>query len=213
MLIIAHRGASGYEVENTLAAIKKALACKADMIEIDVRISQDGQLLVLHDPRLDRTTNGRGHVKKLPFERIKTFFANNGKPIPTLKEALNLINKKAKVNIDLKDYDAATPTVALIEEYVNKHKWQYDDFLISAFKLSILKKVKLLNKNIPIAINFSFLPWLFLLVTKLLNTRYLKPHKRLITQKFIQKAHKANLKIYAWTVNEEKDILKMKTLK
>ena len=75
MKIFAHRGASGYAPENTLTAIKKAIEMKADGIEIDIQLTKDGKIVVIHDWKVDRTTTGRGFVYELDFDYIRSLDA------------------------------------------------------------------------------------------------------------------------------------------
>lgn len=107
--VYAHRGASAYAPENTLPAFKLAEEQGADGIELDVHLTKDGELVVIHDEKLDRTTNGTGLVKDYTLAELKTFCADNGMPgyadarIPTLREVLEQVKPgKMLVNIELK---------------------------------------------------------------------------------------------------------------
>lgn len=93
-LIIAHRGASAYEPENTLRAFKKALIFKPFAIECDVRATKDNKLVIIHDAKVDRTTNAEGFVKEFTFKKIRKLDAGKGEKIPSLQEVLNLIKDK-----------------------------------------------------------------------------------------------------------------------
>jgi len=86
MEVIAHRGASGYEPENTLAAFGKAIELKSDMIELDVRLSKDAEVIVFHDMTLARRTKKKGYVSKKTLEQLKAYDIGKGERIPTLKE-------------------------------------------------------------------------------------------------------------------------------
>src|ERR1700691_2371330 len=99
MLVIAHRGASGYEPENTLASFKKALEIGVDGIELDVHLSKDGNVMVIHDSWVNRTTNGIGRVENKTLKELQKLDAGNGEKIPTLQEVLDVINRKVLINI------------------------------------------------------------------------------------------------------------------
>lgn len=93
---VAHRGASSYAPENTMPAFEKSVDMKAEMLEVDVQMSKDGELVVIHDHTIDRTTDGRGAVKDLTYEEIRNLDAGNhfskefaGEKIPTLSEVLD----------------------------------------------------------------------------------------------------------------------------
>ena len=99
---IAHRGASAYEPENTLRAFVRAIEMGATMLELDVHLSLDGALVVIHDPDLSRTTNGRGLVSELPLSEIQRLDAGLGEHIPTLEEVIEQVRGRAQLYIELK---------------------------------------------------------------------------------------------------------------
>lgn len=209
MLRIAHRGASGYEVENSLNAFKKAVALKADMVELDVRLSKDGFVVVIHDKKVDRVSDGTGKVNTLTLHELKHLDTGNGQTIYTLEEILNWINGKVKINVDLKEDQAIGKTIELIEKFVEEKRFKYEDFLISAFKPGILWKIKKLNYKIPICFNFVAFPPFFLVLSKFMGMRYIKPQKRLVTPEFSYIAHSMGFLILPWTINSKEDAEKM----
>lgn len=209
MLRIAHRGASGYEPENTIRAFEKAIALHADMLELDVRVSKDGFVVVIHDKKVDRITDGKGKVNTLTLHELKHLDAGDGQSISTLDEVLKAINGRAKINIDLKEDDAVPIMLQLIEKYVKEKMYTYEDFLISAFKPSILWSIKKRNHRIPCCFNFVTFPPFFLILSKIMGFSCIKPQKRLITPEFSHIAHSLGFAIYAWTVNKKEDVEKM----
>ncbi|MFW6383179.1 MAG: glycerophosphodiester phosphodiesterase, partial [Nanoarchaeota archaeon] len=102
VLKIGHRGAMGYEPENTLSSFEKAIELGVDMIELDVRLCKDLEVVVFHDDKLSRFANAEGYVIEKSLEELKKLDVKGGGKIPALREALNHINKRAKVNIELK---------------------------------------------------------------------------------------------------------------
>lgn len=109
VMVYAHRGASAYAPENTLPAFRLAEEQGADGIELDVHLTKDGELVVIHDEKLDRTTNGVGLVRDYTLAELKRFCADNGMPgfadarIPTLREVLERVRPgRMLVNIELK---------------------------------------------------------------------------------------------------------------
>jgi len=111
MEVIAHRGASGYVLENSRRALELAWRQGADRVEIDVRATRDGKLLVLHDPTLNRTTTGQGQVAEHTWEELSEVRLKNGEPLLPLEEALDLLGGRVQVYLDVKDPRAA-PRVA-----------------------------------------------------------------------------------------------------
>ena len=110
MEVWAHRGASGYMPENTMEAFELAIEQRADGIELDVQLSRDGEIMVLHDESVDRVTNSSGFLKDFTFRQLKDMLVKSGKSsegiyrIPTLEEVLDLMrHTDMKVNIELKN--------------------------------------------------------------------------------------------------------------
>lgn len=103
MEVIAHRGASSYALENSREALELAWRMRADRVEIDVRASRDGKVLVLHDPLLNQTTTGQGAVAQFTWDELEGVRLRNGEPLLTLEEALDLLRGRIAVYIDIKD--------------------------------------------------------------------------------------------------------------
>ncbi|KAB3534793.1 glycerophosphodiester phosphodiesterase [Alkaliphilus pronyensis] len=157
--IIAHRGASGYAPENTISAFQKALEFNVHGIELDVHMSYDGYLIVCHDEGVDRTTNGKGLIKDLTLNEIKSLDAGgwfskkySGQRIPTLQEVLDLIgNKGIFLNIELKSGPIIYPNIErevinVIEDYGLS-----GNTIISSFNHYSLLEVKRIKKTIKTA--------------------------------------------------------------
>ena len=140
-LKIGHRGAPGYEPENTLRSFEKAISMGVDMVELDVHKCKSGELVVIHDKKVNRTTNKKGFVKNKNLQQLKTLDAGKKEKIPTLKEVLDFINKRVKINIELKGPKTTEAVLKLIEEYINKKKWKYSQFIISSFDSRKIKKL------------------------------------------------------------------------
>jgi glycerophosphoryl diester phosphodiesterase len=102
LLRIGHRGACGHAPENTLASIWKARACHADLIEVDLRETSDGHLVLLHDESVDRTTNKTGLVAEMTLDQLQRLNAGNWQRIPTLEEALEIANGALGLVLELK---------------------------------------------------------------------------------------------------------------
>ena len=213
LLKIAHRGASAYEPENTLRAFQKAIELNADMIELDVHLCKTGEVIVIHDPTLRRTTNGKGFIKKKTLAEIKSLHSLRNEPIPTLPETLDCINRRAKVNIEIKNKKAVIPVLKIIDEYVLGKGWEYEDFLISSFLYPALQHVRKLNTHLKVGILWNRVPLLWLKKVQAIHAYSLHLPHRKINAKLILKAHQQNIKVIAWTVNRPKNIAKMKELK
>src|SRR3989338_6013481 len=120
ILKIAHRGASGYESENTAAAFKKALEMSVHIIELDVRACRTGELVVFHDITLERTTDGSGIVANASLDELKKLDVGGGEHILTLEEAIDLIGQGAVINIEMKGKGVADKLVKILQGYLER---------------------------------------------------------------------------------------------
>ena len=221
MLKIGHRGARGHEPENTLASFQKALNMQVDGIELDVHLSADGEIIVIHDETIDRTTNGEGLVNTLSLRELKAFRINEtnnprhlyelAQQIPTLKEVLELVNQDCFINIELKSYEVTDKVVALIEKYVTKKGWKYDQFLVSSFDWNALQQVAFLNDKIPIGVLTETDLDLALAFAKFIQAKSIHPHFHLLTKANTAQIQVKGFDVFPWTINELEDIQKIKT--
>ena len=115
ILRIGHRGAAGHAPENTLAAIRKGIALGVDFVEIDVRCTADGVLVVLHDATVNRTTNGKGPIERLSLGDVRALDAGNGECIPTLEEVLGVLAGQTGLMVELKIKGVAKKTVEVVQ--------------------------------------------------------------------------------------------------
>lgn len=141
-LVIGHRGACGYAPENTLASFTKALELNVDMIELDVHQCASRELVVIHDSTVDRTTNGTGAVVQKTYEQLSQLNAGDGQKIPTLPEVLDLVDRKAAIDIEIKDVHATDAVGALLTQYVETQGWHWSDFLVTSFDFDVLLYLK-----------------------------------------------------------------------
>ena len=211
MLKIGHRGANGHEPENTFVSFQKALNMQVDGIELDVHLSADGEIIVIHDETIDRTTNGNGFVNALSLRELKAFRIDGKNQIPTLKEVFDLVNQDCFINIELKSYEATEKVVSLIEKYVTKKGWKYDRFLISSFDWNALQQVAFLNDKIPIGVLTETDLDLALAFAKFIQAKSIHPHFHLLTEENTAKMQEKGLQVFPWTINELQDIQKIKT--
>lgn len=211
LLKIGHRGAKGHVAENTLASFQKALEMGADGIELDVHVCATGELVVIHDFTVDRTTNGSGEVHKMTLAELKHLVVEGDFEIPTLSEVMTLCKDKCFVNIEMKGRHTALPVSEFIERLVNKGGWSYDDFIVSSFQREELLIMSDVNKNIPLGILTQASvtqAWEWALE---FSAKAIHPHYSLLTESNVKKAQQAGLKVYTWTINDTEDIERIKT--
>ena len=206
-LAIGHRGARGHEPENTLRSVRRALALGAHGIEIDVWFV-DGELVVIHDTRLERTTNGRGYVSRKTFAQLRALDAGEGERIPTLREVFETVERRAVIHIELKGPRTAGPVRALIAEFVERRGWRYEDFIVSSFHRAELRAVS--DPRIPIALLLTRPTKLYALSARHVRAVAVNPALRYVTRPFVEDAHGRGLKVFVYTVNEPADLARMR---
>jgi glycerophosphoryl diester phosphodiesterase len=168
MKLFAHRGVSGEAPENTLSAFKAAAESGAHGIELDVQLSKDGQMVVIHDETIDRTTNGTGYVKDLTWEQLRTYDAGNwfhpsfkGESIPSLEEVLDVVTTHRElitINIELKNDQIDYPQLEDKVLELLKEKGMKEQTIISSFNAESLKKVRELDPDIETGFLFEGIP-------------------------------------------------------
>ena len=208
---IGHRGAAGHAPENTLKSFKKALELGVDMVELDVYVCASGELVVIHDDKVDRTTDGTGYVVEKTFEELRSLDAGDGEKIPTLAEVLDVIDQKVQVNIELKGPGTAGPVSALIDEYVEKG-WNHEDFLVSSFNHHEIKRFKKERPEVQIGALMTGIPLNFAAFAEKVGASFVGLCMEFINQEFVDDAHKRGLEVFVWTVNDLDDIQKIKDL-
>lgn len=200
MLRIGHRGARAYEPENTLRSFKKALEIGVDAIELDVRKTKDNYLIVIHDADVKRTTNGKGLVADLALEEIKRLDTEKNEKIPTLEEALDFIDKKAKIIIELKEPGYEKKILSLI-----RSRKLDKNVIIVSFNEDALRKVRQLNKEVEMGLIYAKHKNPLKAALEL-KANYLLPLYRFTHTANVQKAHENNLKVFVWTINTPEEI-------
>ena len=151
MLIIGHRGAAGLFPENTLAGFAGAVELGVDGVELDVRMA-GSEVVVIHDERVDRTTNGTGMVSELGFAELRSLDAGDGQRIPTLAEVLGLVPKHVMVNIELKGSGTALPVADIVvDRVVAGQTTDWPSLLVSSFDHDELRRFHEACPRVPCA--------------------------------------------------------------
>lgn len=225
ILRVAHRGASGYEPENTIRAFRRAIELDVGMIELDVHLCKSGEPVVIHDLTVNRTTNGTGKVSHLSLDELKKLDAGKGEKIPTLQEVIDLTKGLCGLNIEIKNKDAAELVMRLVEQNNIADITHITSCYISPLKFIFKNRPKITTGLIHYTTRTEFRQRLFYIfsillwpITKIVIVR--KAHKarvwwinlaRPFAQKnFIKKLHSLNYKVSVWTVNNPHTIKKMR---
>ncbi len=210
---IGHRGAKGFVAENTLESFQKALNLGVDAVELDVHLCASGELVVFHDFTVDRMTNGSGEVHKLPLTELKALKISGKFELPTLAEVFDLIDRKCWINVELKGHQTAQASVEIIEQYINKKGWQYDDFVVSSFQKEELEKVHVLNPKINLGVLTQASVEQALEWADQLSAKAIHPHFSLLTEENCNETVRKGYQIFTWTVNHEDDIQRLQHYK
>ncbi|MDR6983195.1 glycerophosphoryl diester phosphodiesterase [Rheinheimera pacifica] len=209
MQIIAHRGASGEYPENTLLAIEQAITQGADAIEIDVFAVQ-GELIIIHDHHLTRTTNGTGSIYQYSVEQLMQLDAGRGERIPTLWQVLQLLhNTRLWLNIELKGENTVAPLLTLLGKA--KQELQFDDqrLLISSFNHHLLAALKAARPELKLGALTASLPLDYATFAQQLQAYSVNCDVSFINQAFVDNAKARGLKVYVYTVDQADDIARM----
>ena len=210
ILKIGHRGAKAHLPENTLASFQYALDMGVNGLELDVHVCSTGELVVIHDFTVDRTTNGSGEVHKMTLAELKALTVEGEHTIPTLEEVLDLAGKKCFLNIELKGRHTAVPVSELMERYIAEKGFTYNDFIVSSFQREELMVMHDINPNIHLGILTQASVTQAWRWAEEFSAKAIHPHFSLLTESNVKKAQQAGYKVYTWTVNEPEDIERMK---
>lgn len=207
--VMAHRGASTEAPENTMAAFQKAIDDMADYIELDVQLTNNGEVIVMHDSNAYRTTGVDANIVNMTYKEVKTLDAGSwfsdeyvGENVPSLKEVLELTQGKIKLNIELKPADNGTAlaknTVRIIEKYN-----MVNDCVITSFSESALKAVKTYNQEIKVGYILSAAYGDFY---DMKNVDFFSVNAAFLSKRTIDAIHNSGKRVYAWTVNNKESI-------
>ncbi len=207
LLCIGHRGAMGHEPENTLRSLRKALALGAKCVEIDV-YHVDGRLVVIHDDRLERTTNGAGFVMDQSFAYLRSLDAGLGERIPTLEEVCGLVDGKAGLNIELKGPGTSLPT-ALVVARLAQAGFDRDAFLVSSFNHRELELMRQADPGIRLGVLAGTHLEQGLGLAERLGAFSVHLPMEAVNRAGVGQAHDNGLMVYAYTVNRASDLARM----
>ncbi|MGA7870208.1 MAG: glycerophosphodiester phosphodiesterase family protein [Candidatus Binatus sp.] len=206
MLNIAHRGASGTFPENTLSAFGAAINAGADMCELDVQLSRDGAVVVIHDETVERTTDGKGEVAELTLEELKRLDAGakfkrgavKGERIPTLDEVFAVISGKCGLNIELKAGGLEHQVAQIMQA-----RSAFGDSIVSSFDWEYLKKIQQLHFNIRVGLLADEKPVDLMMNAVAMRAHAINPRWDMVTADLCKAAHERGFKVYTWTVDAD----------
>ena len=212
-LVIAHRGSAAHAPENTLAAFVLAADQNADAIELDAKATRDGHVVVMHDPTVDRTTDGHGRVSDLTLAEIRKLDAGSnfdprfkGERVPLLEEVFDAVGQRVLINVELTNYTSRGDGLELKAiDLITRHHLE-ERVILSSFNPFGLRKVKLNQPGMtcgllyaadqPLYLRYG---WLAFLIPHLEAHH---PHYTQVTAAFVGRLQARGQKVNTWTVND-----------
>lgn len=213
--IIAHRGASSLAPENTFAAFDQAIECYADYLELDIQMSKDYKIIVMHDVTVDRTTNGSGSVRDFTLKELKKLDAGSwfhpaftGEQISTLQEVLKKYAGKTGFLIEIKYYNLYPGIEKRLAKILRKHKNIQEKIIIQSFDSKVIKRLKQFLPNISTCLLLNGLETIteesISQYSKFAN--YLSPPIYMLDKSIVQKIHTSGMKVIAWDVHGKRNL-------
>jgi glycerophosphoryl diester phosphodiesterase len=221
-LLLAHRGASAYAPENTLAAFLLAIQQGAHGVELDAKLSADNEIMVMHDATVDRTTNGSGKVNELPLAALRELDASfhsdgkySGQKIPTLAETLETLGREVFVNIELTNYSSPRDRLPEMAAALVEKMDLQSSVLFSSFLPGNLYRVRRMMPDATVAMLAypGMMGWIGRgWIGRRAAPEIVHPYREDIGPDYIRREHRFGRRIHAWTVdspNEAKAFLLM----
>lgn len=218
--IIAHRGASRLAPENTIPAFNLAVEMGCSMIELDVQMTRDQKLVVIHDSTVNRTTNGAGAVSGFMLEELRRLDAGSwfgiefrGERIPTLLEVIQEVGDRCRLNIEVKK-DAAhgrRPVEEVLVETLAQPPAR-NSYLISSFDYDLLTRIHTLDPRRKLAYLFVFFSWNLRKPMASGMLAAIHPHHSVVSKRMIDTAHDYGLQVNVWTVDKPEQMLSLANL-
>lgn len=209
--VIAHRGARGHAPENTLKAFELAIKLGAPWLELDVQLHRD-LLWVFHDDRLERVTNGKGRLLEQTPDYLRSLDAGQGERIPLLRDVIERVRRRAKINIELKTGNGTAAAVAGVLREQLERGWAPEDFMVSSFHLPELHEFKRRLPQVPLGVLLCGVPLDLAACASHLGAVALNIALDFADTGLVADAHRRGLKVYVYTVNEPDDLNRMKRL-
>ena len=213
MIKLGHRGAKGHIAENTIESIQKGISLKMNGFEIDVHKCKTGEIVVHHDFMLDRTTNGQGEITTTPFSVIKGLLVEGKYKIPTLEAVLDLVTHDLIINIELKGIGTAKATAAIVKHYIDSAKIENHQIIVSSFQKTELLEISQISPNLQLGVLTQASVTEALSFAIKIKAYSIHPNFTILSPANVVKAQQLGFKVFTWTVNEKRDILRMKDYK
>ena len=203
VIVVGHRGALGHAPENTMASFEKGVECGADVLELDVHLSADGALVVIHDDDLARTTNGRGKVRHMTLAEIARLDAGAGQRVPTLPDVLTWARGRTQLLVEIKGDPLPAPGIeARVVEAVRAAR-MLDDVMVISFHHPSVRRVKAIEPALATGILYAGRLVDTVGAARAARTDSVRPGWQYWTAELVAEVHAAGLVAHAWNANDE----------
>jgi glycerophosphoryl diester phosphodiesterase len=211
-LKIAHRGYSSRYPENTLPAFEGAVAAGADMIELDVRLSRDGEIVVIHDATVDRTSNGRGRVADLSLAELRRFNYANGMsafgrvPIPTLAEVIDRVGAQVTLNVEIKGRRSESAGMEGALAALLRRKGAVGRVIVSAFDRRVLAAMKRADARVRTGLLYDRAWRRFREDVRRLGVESVHPRLSAIDAEALRWVRSVGVRVFPWVAKDRGDV-------
>jgi len=211
-LKIAHRGYSSRYPENTLPAFEGAVAAGADMIELDVRLSRDGELVVIYDATIDRTSNGRGRMADLTLAELRRFSYPNAMtafgrvPIPTLAEVIDRVGAQVTLNVEIKGRRSGSAGMERLIAALLRRKGAVDRVIVSAFDRRALVEMKRADGQVRTGLLYDRGWRRFGEDVRRLGVYSVHPRLSAIDAEALRWVHSEGVRVFPWVAKDRGDV-------
>lgn len=209
-VVVGHRGAMGHVTENTLASVQKAMDLGVDAVEIDVFKIRSGETVVFHDHTLERLTDAEGNIEDWDYSRLSHVTVQGGYRIPKLQDVMDLVNRKVKLNIELKGLGTTGGVNDILNHYTRHKGWTAGDFVISSFNWGELRAMRALNPYVPIALLTSENPLDAIPAAHELRAYAIYASLESLTPEIFGKLKSEGFQVYVWTIDDPGTISNLK---
>lgn len=209
-MIIAHRGCSGYKQENSKEAFKHAINIDIEAVEFDIHKCKSGNLIVMHDADISRTTNGTGRIQDKTLDELKNIKLKDGSNILIFEEVLDILNAKTKVIIDIKEEDVAQAIAKTINFYIKNKNWNKEQFYATSFLHYELKRLKELCPFVKLIPSAIYTPYRFADMAKEMNAYgvCLVNVKNSFSTTLAKEIKEKGMQLWVWSPDESKQAIK-----
>jgi len=209
MLVIGHRGAAGLARENTIEALRAGLKAGADILEFDVRLTKDKIPVLVHDFHTLRTHRDTSIISRLTLRQLEERLKDKENPITPLTKVLDIFFGVVILNIEVKGWGTGKVVAELLRDHYVKKSSDWDNVLISSFKGNELASVRRISEHANLSLLHSENPFIFIAYHRRLRLTAVGFHRLYVNTFALEIAKRADLFVYAYTVNRPYTALKL----